>query len=140
MSKSKSKSYLCKDCEHNNYGWCKKKKRQNLKSVTSCEYKGGKADIEAIFKTKYSHEAHKVLGKREMFLHVCLQILAMERKGKNSVSLDELKKILISTNEMLNVDETVHGVALDYLIDGDIVNSSKSIVEQWEEKLKGTAM
>lgn len=34
-----SKEYLCKDCEHNNNGWCKELKFNGLKKITECEHK-----------------------------------------------------------------------------------------------------
>lgn len=33
-----SKEYLCKQCIHNNNGWCNKLKKQGLKQIISCEY------------------------------------------------------------------------------------------------------
>lgn len=32
-----AKDYLCKNCIHNNNGWCNKLKKQGLKQITSCE-------------------------------------------------------------------------------------------------------
>ena len=33
------KDYLCKDCEHNNNGWCPIIERNGLKNITSCANK-----------------------------------------------------------------------------------------------------
>lgn len=30
-------TYFCKDCNHNNNGWCKKHKKQGLKDVERCK-------------------------------------------------------------------------------------------------------
>lgn len=29
-------NYICKDCKHNNHGWCNKRKFQHRKEVTEC--------------------------------------------------------------------------------------------------------
>ena len=34
-----SKNYICKDCVHNNYGWCKVLKRNKLKEIDKCAVK-----------------------------------------------------------------------------------------------------
>lgn len=34
-----SKDYLCKDCVHNNHGWCKAIKRNKLKEIDKCAMK-----------------------------------------------------------------------------------------------------
>lgn len=34
-----SKDYLCKDCLHNNHGWCKAIKRNKLKEINKCAMK-----------------------------------------------------------------------------------------------------
>lgn len=34
-----SKDYLCKDCIHNNHGWCKAIKRNKLKEIEKCAMK-----------------------------------------------------------------------------------------------------
>lgn len=34
-----SKDYLCKDCIHNNHGWCKAIKRNKLKEIDKCAMK-----------------------------------------------------------------------------------------------------
>lgn len=37
-----AKNHLCKDCTHNNNGWCNiRKTNQGLKDLPSCEFKEG---------------------------------------------------------------------------------------------------
>ena len=30
--------YICKGCKHNNYGWCKKLKKNKLTEIQGCEF------------------------------------------------------------------------------------------------------
>lgn len=138
--------YICKDCENNNHGWCKVKLRNKLKEIKECEDKRIKGYLSEAGQKEYNKtvdelykeapaekrneintEQYKVYGKREMFYHIQRQIEAMPKE----CSIEDLKKVLLSLNQALNIEEAIHGIAVDYMIDQDIINHSKAICEEW---------
>jgi hypothetical protein len=127
-----SKDYFCKDCLHNNNGWCKKRRIQGLKNITNCQEKLT-AHYEKIKPQEDKNsrpEAYKQFGKREMFHNIQRQMLAIDED--NGVDkYHSLKQIMVNLEKMLQVEERIHGIATDYLIDQDIIDSSKAISGHW---------
>lgn len=96
-------SYLCKDCVHNNHGWCKVLKRNKLKEIDKCAVKDDgskKAELRPFEKLtsipaptypgpskteqkEDNTEAYRVLGKREMLWNIQRQAIAI--KEDNSI-------------------------------------------------------
>lgn len=133
-------SYLCKDCDFNNNGWCNKRKMQKLKEVKKCTFK----EIEGIqiyekqesLKKEDNSEAYKNFGRRDFLYNMQRQIIAMESKGEESISLDELKLLMVGLDQTLKISESIFGIKLDYMIDQDIFNHSNAIVEKWSKDIK----
>lgn len=142
-----SKDYLCKKCKHNNNGWCNELKKQGLKSITECssislkdEFTDNKTTSNPekdydIFGNSKSDIAHRVYGKREMFYHICCQVLGMEEKGLTSISIQELKELFVNINTTLDIDEKIFGIETTSEVDEKIVNSSKNLIKSWKNSL-----
>lgn len=136
-------NYICKECENNNHGWCKIKSRNKLKEIKECKDRHVKDDSPEVLKkteNKYINttnkevintESYKVFGKREMLYHIQCQIHAMP---KNS-TIEEFKQVLLSLNQSLNIEEAIHGIAVEYMIDQDIIDNSKAIFKKWSNQI-----
>ena len=133
-------SYLCKDCDFNNNGWCNKRKMQKLKEVKECTFK----EVEGVqvygnqesLEKEDNSEAYKNFGRRDFFYNMQRQIIAMELKGETSISLDELKLLMVGLDQTLKISEALSGIKFDYMIDQDIFNNSNKIIEKWEVETK----
>lgn len=137
-----AKEYLCKDCEHNNHGWCKIKKMNGLKEITSCEHKG--TTIKANFKAKVtsvkraesikfeedSSFEHEALGKRQMLWAIQRQAIAIKLDNTIENKFEELCKCINSLAKHQNFSETI-GNFEDILMETDVmmINDSKRLAE-----------
>ena len=54
-----AKDYFCKDCDHNNNGWCERNKCQGLKDIKKCKDKTVTSEVE--------NEDIDILSKAEVF-------------------------------------------------------------------------
>lgn len=147
-----SKTYLCKNCEHNNNGWCNKLKKQGLKTITECEFLSLKEDTtlkvdNSLNDTSNTDEcdffgnteddiAHRVYGKREMFYHLSRQVLGMEEQGLTNISIKELKELFVNLHQSLLMDEKIFGIKTTCETDEFIVNNSKELINKWIDELK----
>lgn len=135
-----SKSYLCKDCPHNNNGWCTKRKIQGLKSITECEFRDKDEPVAINVQTSsekdkgFSIEAYKNMAKRELFHNIQRQIIAIELKDDIEDKFEAIKTVMTSLEKMLSVNESLNGLALEFMIDGDILKESKAISHRWEKQ------
>ena len=144
-----SKDYICKDCVHNNHGWCKALKRNKLKEIDKCAMKdnGSKPIKLRPFEEfitynepqtpvepkedKCMDEAYRVLGKRDMLWNVQRQALAI--KQNTSISETEKFKALCqcinSLSKTLEFSEKLYEV--DFIIESEIdemmIQDSKKI-------------
>jgi hypothetical protein len=80
-------------------------------------------------------EEAKQFGKREMFYNVQRQMLAIEKKNDITDRYLALKKTMVSLETMLQIEEQIHGIAIDYMIDDDIVKHSKAISNMWLQEV-----
>ncbi|MCC0672251.1 MULTISPECIES: hypothetical protein [unclassified Clostridioides] len=126
------KNYLCKDCKDNNNGWCKKRKMQGLKNITECTFFTRLHDEENLKDDNI--EGSKSYGKRELSYLLCRKIIELENKGKDNLSIEELKKIMVDINKILDVEEEIKGIYIQCQIDKDIFNSNKRIIDSWINK------
>lgn len=107
-----SKDYLCKDCEYNNNGWCKKKEFNGLKKITECNdkkvegYLSEQGQYEDI-----NYEGYKNMGKREIFHTIQQQLNAM----KNTDTVLTVKQIMVNLEKLLLIGEKVHGIETEYM-------------------------
>ena len=133
-----SKEYFCKDCVHNNNGWCPIKKMNGLKTVTECKDKRiegylSENESESYIKGLESisepvdHTPYKNYGKREMFFHIQQQLEAME----NDLTVKDVKQLMVNLERMLQISEQIQGIETEYEIEQDIINSSKFISNKW---------
>ena len=122
------KSYLCKDCEFNNNGWCKKRKIQGLKDILICDEFKNDSNIND---EEFNGEMYKQFGKREMFYHIQNQIIGIERDESTEDKFKILKQVMVNLESMLQIEEKIHGIAMEYSIDGDIHEDSISISNKW---------
>lgn len=153
---AKKSDYLCKNCDYNNNGWCNKKKFNGLKVIEQCEDKMVDgvllAETEAIqketeqskvikekkteiietpgLKEEFDSMPYKNFGARELFFFIQQQLLAM----KDSATVMEVKKVMLSLEKTLEIKEQLHGISIDGGIDSDIYESSKNISKIWEKK------
>ena len=123
------KDYLCKDCVHNNNGWCKKRKFNGLKNIAKCTNK------QAILEEKQNDNStnkintigYKNFGKREEFYNIQRQLEAMD----NNSTIADVKQIMVNLGQMLDIEEQIQGIAIEYEIDQDIVDGSKYYNNKW---------
>lgn len=132
-----SKNYLCKDCDHNNNGWCNKLRKQGLKDITECESKivNGIDLNTSLNSNTEDFTPHRVYGKIEMLNTICRQIIAIESDGKTEISLDKLKSLLVNLNTTLEVDSKIFGVSITDEMDKAIIESNKAIIKEWKKTL-----
>lgn len=142
-----SKNYLCKKCNHNNNGWCNELKKQGLKNITECnslslkeefldENIASNSNKECdIFGNTSNDIGHRVYGKREMFYHICRQVTGMENQEISSVSIEELKELLVNMSITLDADEKIFGIKTTCETDQLIVDSSKELINSWKNNL-----
>lgn len=103
------KNYFCKDCGHNNNGWCPIKKRNGLKDITECDSKTTndkscpiEIDVE---KNRYEYEA---IGKRLMYWSIQRQIIALDEEPiSNEEKYIELIQVLNNLGDMLESTERI---------------------------------
>lgn len=133
-----SKDYLCKDCEYNNNGWCKKKEFNGLKKITECNDKKVEGCLSEQGKQEYNSEVDKLyedvnykgyknMGKREIFYTIQQQLDAM----KNTDTVLTVKQIMVNLEKLLLIGEKVHGIETEYIIDEDIIEDSQLISDMW---------
>lgn len=147
-----SKNYLCKNCKHNNNGWCNLLKKQGLKNITECDSLSTKEENTVnnsssnittnedksydFFGKTDTDVAHRVYGKREMFYHLSRQVLGMENQGLTNVSIDELKSLFVNLHNSLLMDEKIFGIEITCETDDIIVSNSKELISKWKNELK----
>ena len=128
-----SKDYFCKDCDNNNNGWCKKHKFNGIKKIIECDDKAvngimlihQKDDEDS--KISELHERYKNVGAREIFNNIQMQLCAM----KNSDTVFTVKQIMVNLEKILVLNENIHGIQPEFIIDQDIINNSKNISAIW---------
>lgn len=123
-----NKDYLCKDCEFNNNGWCKKRSIQGLKNITECEFKPSPTSIDD---EEFDSGMYKQFGKREMFHAIQGQMLGIDRDESIEDKFKTLKQVMVNLEQMLQAEETIHGIAMEYSIDEDIHRDSMMISNDW---------
>lgn len=123
-----SKDYLCKDCQFNNNGWCKKKSIQGLKNISECEFKNNSVieDDE-----EFDSGMYKQFGKREMFHAIQGQMIGIDRDESIEDKFKILKQVMVNLEQMLQAEESIHGIAMEYSIDEDIHKDSMAISNKW---------
>ena len=123
-----SKDYLCKDCQFNNNGWCKKKSIQGLKNITECEFKNNSTVKD---EEEFDNGMYKQFGKREMLHNIQMQMLGIENDSAIEDKFKTLKQVMVSLEKMLLAEESIHGIAIEYSIDEDIHKDSMAISDEW---------
>lgn len=139
-----SKDYFCRDCIHNNYGWCKILKRNKLKEINSCESKDDGTDKSTLefFEApsapseqveEVNTEAYRVLGKREMLWTIQRQALAIKQEDKltDEQKFYELCRCLKSIAQVQEFSENLYDVndIIDSDMDTLMIRNSKEIVK-----------
>lgn len=123
-----AKDYLCKDCEFNNNGWCKKRSIQGLKNIITCEFNPNSPEVIA---EVFDNGMYKQFGKREMFHNIQMQMLGIDRDESIEDKFKVLKQVMVNLEQMLQAEENIVGVALNYSIDEDIHKDSIAISNEW---------
>lgn len=113
----------CKNCEHNNNGWCKKFNAQKPNALKLCTNKNDSNEED--------HYKYVLNGKVQQFHNIILQIDA----SPDSISID-LKRALYGLYQMLLVEISIHGINFDFEIDKDIFSNLKNRMERWKEHLE----
>lgn len=127
-----AKDYLCKDCEFNNNGWCKKRSIQGLKNIVVCEFNPNSPEVEA---EDFCCGTYKQFGKREMFHNIQMQMIGIDRDESVEDKFKTLKQVMVNLEKMLQAEESIHGIALEYSVDEDIYKDSMSISNEWLNKV-----
>lgn len=123
-----AKNYLCKDCDFNNNGWCVKRSIQGLKNITKCEFKNNPTTTDD---EDFDSGTYKQFGKREMFHNIQMQMIGIERDESVEDKFKILKQVMVNLEQMLQAEESIHGIALEYSVDEDIYKDSIAISNEW---------
>jgi hypothetical protein len=109
------------------------------------EYDGHKPeDIERLYDLLHAplvdldeNISAKQFGKRDMYYAIQCQMLAIDQDDTitDAEKYKALKQIMVNFNKMLCIEETVHGINLDYEMDKYILASSKGVANLWLEKV-----
>lgn len=126
-----SKNYLCKECVNNNNGWCVERKMQGLKNITTCDFSHNNGDSIAEFLIG-TNESSRVFGMREMMWMICQQILGMERNGKTTITIDELKDLMVSMGVVVDSKEMIYGIEINGEVDKTIIDTNKQLIHNWK--------
>lgn len=110
----------CKECNHNNNGWCKKYKMQKPKAIIKCE------EDSSDDKQACKNETYIVTGKMQQFSDIIRQIDA-----KPDCCTDEFKEVLKALYNSLEISIKIHGIALDYDVDKFILEDLRYRMKQW---------
>lgn len=110
----------CKECSFNNNGWCKKYKMQKPKAITKCEE--DKDDD----KKACENEKYITTGKMLEFYNIIRQIDA-----KPECCTNEFKEVLKEIYRTLEIDISIHGIALDYEIDKMSLENLRERMKRW---------
>lgn len=130
------KDYFCKDCKHNKNGWCAKLSKQGLKDIKFCNDKFIEwQEIEE--EKEFDSESYKQFGKREMFYHIQMQMLGIDKEELEVEKFKTLKQVMVNLEKMLQINEGIFGIATDYMIDQDIIDKSKAISNYWLKEVGG---
>lgn len=137
-----AKDYLCKDCEFNNHGWCKKRKIQGLKNIIVCEFNPNSIKVIAeVITDEITDETnsgmHKQFGKREMFHNIQMQMKTIDEDSTVKDKFKTLKQIMVNLEQMLQIEESIHGIAMEYSIDEDVHKNSIAISNKWFNEVGG---
>ena len=120
-----AKNTLCIDCPYYNNGWCKRRKtNQGLKDLLDCEFKPNKAE-----KT----DNYKVLGKRQLFYTVQRNIEVIKSK---TITKQELIELMLTIEQLLQIDEKIFGIIYEDEIDKTIVEDSKNLSLKWKQEIE----
>jgi hypothetical protein len=133
-----SKEYFCKDCEHNNNGWCPIKKMNGLKKIINCKdkkvggylSKSGQEEYNEVVDNLYKdidYTPYKNYGKREMFFRIQQQLEAMD----NNLTVKDVKQLMVNLEKMLQINEQIQGIETEYELEQDVIKSSKFISAKW---------
>lgn len=133
-----NKDYFCKNCAHNNNGWCPIKKMNGLKKITECLDKKIDVSLSNNEQSQYNESVtestqeidyapYKVYGMREMFYIIQRQLYFMN----NDDTVKTVKQIMVNLEKTLRINEEVQGIDTEYGIEEDIIEESKHISTQW---------
>mgnify|MGYP000960408138 CR=1 FL=1 len=130
------KDYLCKDCIYNNNGWCEKRKFNGLKKmdIAKCSDKKFVAEERQNYNNSIKRidtTGYKNFGKREEFYNIQRQIEAMD----NNSTITEVKQIMVNMGQMLDIEEKIQGIAIEYEIDKNIIDGSKALNNKWLKEI-----
>ena len=129
-----AKDYMCKECEYNNNGWCSERKIQGLKNITLCEVIENKTkeNVQDTFDNKSL--SYKTLGTREMLYYIQRQIVGIDQ-NKAEDKWKALKEAMLGMEQKQQIDEQIFGIAIDYELDRDMIQTSKDISRYWKEHM-----
>ncbi|MDV3426503.1 MAG: hypothetical protein LIR50_04860 [Bacillota bacterium] len=131
------KDYLCKDCVHNNNGWCEKKKFNGLKKMDIAKCADKKFVVEEKqndnITSKINIIGYKNFGKREEFYNIQRQIEAMDENS----NIADVKQIMVNLGQMLDIEEQIQGITIEYEIDQNIIDGSKNLNNKWLREIGG---
>lgn len=144
MSKN---DYICKNCPHNNYGWCKERKIQGLKSITECDihdkYIMPDVEEEHMEEPKVDEFYERTMGELTMLWKLHLQFVAiLENKDLSSTDpilidlLQAINNISKVTYDAAKVTNVVNIAINADMLDSDIVRSIENMNEFISSKLK----
>lgn len=122
-------SYICKNCEHNNHGWCTLLKRQGLKELSVCP---AEPVAEKLTYSESDIERARILGKIEVLYSLIRVMEAMASNSNNHAKLSALKQqIAVMTQstgfscKLYDLKNNTHS-----LIDRSLVESFEDYVEK----------
>ena len=133
------KDYICKDCPHNNHGWCKERKIQGLKSITKCSIydKYIMPDVE---EPEVDQIYERIMGEVTNYWKIQNQFMVILNNVEKKDDYDyesafkDTIKAFNTIGKMLDGSMKIHNIKDYDNIDGDIIRNVKSMHTEIVEK------
>ena len=126
------KDYICKDCPHNNHGWCKERRIQGLKSITKCSIydKYIMPDVE---EPEVDQIYERIMGEVTNYWKIQNQFMVILNNVEKKDDYDyesafkDTIKAFNAIGKILNVSMNIHDIKDYDNIDGDIIRNVKAM-------------
>lgn len=133
------KDYICKDCPHNNHGWCKERRIQGLKSITKCSIydKYIMPDVE---EPEVDQIYERIMGEVTNYWKIQNQFMVILNNVEKKDDYDyesafkDTIKAFNAIGKILNVSMNIHDIKDYDNIDGDIIRNVKAMHTEMVKK------
>lgn len=133
------KDYICKDCPHNNHGWCKERRIQGLKSITKCSIydKYIMPDVE---EPEVNQIYERIMGEVTNYWKIQNQFMVILNDVEKKDDYDyesafkDTIKAFNAIGKILDVSMNIHDIKDYDNIDGDIIRNVKAMHTEMVKK------